>query len=254
MSRRSRPSTLWRSTSPAWPIVGVILLIGGIVTVATANDGAPVASDPPSAVASESPSAPPSASPSAAPTSGTRYDAALDLLATIPIKGRAPKTGYDREEQFGAGWKDPDRNGCDARNDVLARDLVDEVRDGPCTVLSGVLNDPYTGEVIAFVRGPVTSSEVQIDHVVALLNAWETGAQQLTLEQRIAFANDPLNLMAVGGSVNAQKGAGDAATWLPPRRAHWCDYVATQVEVKAKYDLWVTSPERDAMVRVLSAC
>lgn len=179
---------------------------------------------------------------------------ATEMLDALPVKGRAPKTGYDRRERFGHGWKDPDRNGCDARNDTLRRDLTEVVLDGPCKVLSGVLIDPYTGTRIDFVRGDRTSQAVQIDHLVALSDAWQKGAQALTQEQRIAFANDPLNLLAVDGSVNSSKGDGDAATWLPPSRGFRCEYVARQIEVKAVYGLWVTAAERDAMRRVLDAC
>jgi hypothetical protein len=121
-------------------------------------------------------------------------------------------------------------------------------------VTSGVLVSPYTGETINFVRGNTTSTAVQIDHVVALANAWQTGAQQLSQEQRIALANDPINLFAVDGRSNSQKGAGDTATWLPSAKAFRCTYVAHQVSVKAKYGLWVTSAEHDAMSRILSGC
>ena len=121
-------------------------------------------------------------------------------------------------------------------------------------MLSGMLADPYTGTSIDFVRGQGTSQAVQIDHVVALMNAWETGAQQLTAEERLAFANDPLNLLAVDGPSNSRKGAGDAATWLPPAKGFRCEYVARQVTVKHEYGLWVTAPERDAIARVLDGC
>ncbi|MBM7506042.1 HNH endonuclease family protein [Agromyces aurantiacus] len=180
-------------------------------------------------------------------------DATLATLAQLPVKGRAPMTGYERDE-FGHGWIDVDRNGCDTRNDILARDLVDLDRPAGCRVLAGLLDDPYTGRSISFVRGEGTSQLVQIDHVVPLANAWVTGAQRLAEEERVAFANDPRNLLAVDGPTNAQKGAGDAATWLPPDRSFRCEYVARQVEVKASYGLWVTAPEREAMVRVLEGC
>jgi hypothetical protein len=121
-------------------------------------------------------------------------------------------------------------------------------------VLTGVLIDRYSGETINFVRGNVTSMEVQIDHVVALSNAWQTGAFKLTLMQRTALANDPMNLFAVKGRLNSQKGDGDAATWLPPLKSFRCTYVAQQIAVKAKYSLWVTALEKEAMVRILSAC
>ena len=177
-------------------------------------------------------------------------------LASLPVKGRAPKTGYSRAA-FGQTWADVDRNGCDTRNDMLKRDLTEIVykaKTRNCVVLSGTLQDRYSGETINFLRGNVTSMEVQIDHVVALSNAWQTGAFKLSVAQRTALANDPLNLFAVKGRLNSQKSDGDAATWLPPVKSFRCAYVAHQIAVKAKYSLWVTAPEKDAMVRILSSC
>jgi len=178
---------------------------------------------------------------------------AADQLASLPIKPRASRDGYRRDE-FGRAWLDVDRNGCDTRNDMLARDLDDIVVDSRCRVLSGVLKEPFTGNIIFFERGEQTSALVQIDHVVALSNAWQTGAQELSEQQRIEFANDPLNLIAVSGQLNQQKGDSDAASWLPPDRGYWCEYVARQVGVKAHYSLWVTQAEHDQMARVLRSC
>jgi hypothetical protein len=178
----------------------------------------------------------------------------LALLETLDVKGRAPKTGYDRDDKFGTAWVDMDQNGCDTRNDVLARDLIATTKAGDCRVLSGTLADPYTGTSISFERGETTSSLVQIDHVVALSNAWQTGAQQLSAERRYEFANDPLNLLAVDGATNSSKGDGDAATWLPPNASFRCAYVSRQVSVKAAYDLWVTAAEHDAIAKVLATC
>ena len=192
------------------------------------------------------------ATPFAAATEVT----ASSALATLAVKGRAPKTGYTRA-QFGQAWADVDRNGCDTRNDMLKRDLTNiayKVKTRDCVVLTGVLVDRYSGETINFVRGNVTSMEVQIDHVIALSNAWQTGAFKLTLIQRTALANDPMNLFAVKGRLNLQKSDGDAATWLPPLKSFRCAYVAQQIAVKAKYSLWVTAPEKEAMVRILAAC
>ncbi|WP_307433399.1 GmrSD restriction endonuclease domain-containing protein [Pseudarthrobacter defluvii] len=190
--------------------------------------------------------------PNAQPAYATK---AMDLLATLPIKGRAPKTGYDRA-RFGQAWADVDRNGCDTRNDILKRDLtgITYTNSVPCKVQSGTLADPYTGTTISFVRGSGTSSAVQIDHVVALSDAWQKGAQQLTQEQRTAFANDPLNLQATDGPTNIKKGDGDAATWLPPNKSFRCEYIARQISVKATYGLWVTQAEHDAMARILGDC
>ncbi|WP_241037183.1 GmrSD restriction endonuclease domain-containing protein [Blastococcus litoris] len=181
---------------------------------------------------------------------------ALAALAAVEVKGRAPRTGYDRDN-FGSGWVDTDRNGCDTRNDVLARDLEGETfKPGTrnCVVLTGNLADPYSGRAIAFQRGQSTSDDVQIDHVVALSDAWQKGAQALTAGQRTAFANDPLNLLAVDGPLNMQKGDGDAASWLPPNRGYRCAYVARQVAVKVSYGLWMTQAEKNAIATVLSAC
>ena len=181
---------------------------------------------------------------------------ATALLETLAVKGRAPKTGYARD-QFGQAWADVDRNGCDTRNDILKRDLTGiayKAGTRNCVVASGNLLDRYSGETINFVRGNVTSMEVQIDHVVALSNAWQTGAFKLSVDQRKALANDPLNLFAVKGRLNSQKGDGDAATWLPPLKSFRCTYVAQQIAVKAKYSLWVVAPEKAAMVAILAKC
>ncbi|WP_315098774.1 HNH endonuclease family protein [uncultured Cellulomonas sp.] len=172
-------------------------------------------------------------------------------LASLAVRGRAPTTGYARE-RFGQAWADVDRNGCDTRNDVLRRDLMQTVVQD-CVVQRGTLDDPYTGAPIPFARGP-DSAAVQIDHVVALSDAWQKGAQGWTPAAREAFANDPANLLAVDGPANQEKGAGDAATWLPPNRGYRCVYALRQVRVKAAYGLWVTAAERDALDRELGRC
>jgi hypothetical protein len=191
-----------------------------------------------------------------APGESAAPGTALAALSEVEVKGRAPRTGYSRD-QFGDGWVDTDHNGCDTRNDILARDLANETfKPGThdCVVLTGTLADPYSGRTIAFQRGPETSEAVQIDHVVALSDAWQKGAQQWTPDRRAAFANDPLNLLAADGPLNQQKSDGDAATWLPPHRSFRCEYVARQVAVKVAYDLWMTSAEHDAVAGVLSTC
>ena len=183
-------------------------------------------------------------------------DLAIDQLNSLPVKGRAPKTGYTRA-QFGQEWADVDRNGCDTRNDILKRDLTNIVfkaKTRECVVMSGVLIDPYSGDRMEFLRGEKTSGLIQIDHVVALSNAWQTGAFQKTLAERTQFANDSLNLLAVKGSLNNQKGDGDAATWLPPLKSYRCAYVARQIAVKKKYGLWVTPPEKAAIAAILAKC
>jgi hypothetical protein len=195
--------------------------------------------------------------PSAAhPAAGS----AAATLATLPVKGRAPMTGYSRR-LFGPAWSDDAsnvpyaHNGCDTRNDILNRDLTDKTwRTGThdCVVVGGTLHDPYTDRVLSFTKSRATA--VQIDHVVALGDAWQTGAQGWSSAKRLSFANDPLELLAVDGPTNERKGDADAASWLPPNKRFRCEYVARQIAVKVKYSLWVTSAERGAMQRVLAGC
>lgn len=177
-------------------------------------------------------------------------------LASLQVKERASKNGYSRD-QFGPAWDDVDGNKCNTRDDILRRDLTNvrfKAKTHACTVISGTLDDPYTGKTIDFKRGKKTSSAVQIDHVVALSNAWQTGAQDLTAEQRRQLANDPENLLAADGPANQQKSDADAADWLPSNTVYRCTYVARQVHVKAKYKLWVTPDEKKVMERVLNSC
>ena len=243
-----------RRTAP-WPVAALVLLIalasaGGYAALSggTADDGGA----PPTA----SSGAPAASSPAGARSAMGLLDApaARAALAALPVKGRAPATGYDRVAKFGEAWLDVDRNGCDTRDDILTRDLSDVTLRSDCRVLSGTLADPYTGTTIAFARGQQTSAQVQIDHVVALLDAWETGAQALSQEARVQLANDPLELLAVDGPTNQAKGARDAATWLPPAVGFRCEYAARQVSVKAKYGLWVKPAEKSALERILAGC
>lgn len=214
--------------------------VAAIVPAAPSNSPAP-ASPSPTATASAD------AVPSATPASGTAEAAALALA----VKGRSAKTGYDRDE-FGNAWVDVDRNGCDTRNDMLIARLENRDMSGTCKVMSGDLADPFTGTWIHFERGG--ASEVDIDHLVALSDAWQKGAAQWEFAKRVAFANDPLNLEPVDASANRQKGDGDAATWLPAYKPFRCEYVARQVAVKTKYDVWVTQAEQDTILGVLAGC
>ena len=177
---------------------------------------------------------------------------ALTALNQLEVKGRAAKTGYSRA-QF-PHWSDPDRNGCDARNDTLKRDLTNityKVGTRDCKVVGGQLLDPFSGKSITFSS---TKSNIDIDHLVALSNAWQTGAAYFDKAKRTQIANDPLNLLAVDAKLNRQKGDSDAATWLPPAKSFRCEYVAAQIAVKVKYSLWLTAPEKSAMSKVLESC
>jgi hypothetical protein len=179
---------------------------------------------------------------------------AVSVLNKLEVKGRAPKTGYSRAQFL--HWSDPDRNGCDARNDTLKRDLKNagfKSDTNECKVISGELIDPFSGKILSF-NLTTSASNIDIDHVVSLSNAWQTGAAYFSKEIRSNLANDPLNLLAVDAKLNRQKGDGDAATWLPPLKSYRCEYVSRQVAVKFKYSLWVTAPEKSAMMNILQKC
>lgn len=217
----------------------------------TPNPTQPKPTQPPAAPIAQAP--PPSPKPPAPnpPAPQPRGDIAA-LLASLPIQGEDTRAKYARNE-FGKGWTS-DSRGCRTRHVILERDLTNIHYEHKCKVSSGTLADPYTGKTINFVAGPDTSDDVQIDHVVALRDAWGTGAQNLDKERRIHFANDPLNLLAVDGPTNNQKGHKNAAAWLPPNQAFRCHYVARQIAVKARYRLWASQPEHDALARELAAC
>jgi hypothetical protein len=235
----------------------VFALIYGAIT-GSDDDPTPVASPTPTATATptETPTATPTDLPEPVPEETVkpkRKGEALKALAELPIKGRAPKTGYSREmfaEDWGYSY------GCDTRNRILRRDLIQISyrSDSGCIIETGILEDPYTAQTISFQRGVRTSLDVQIDHVVSLSDAWQKGAQQLSGLQRYLFYNDPLNLLAVWGPANSQKSDSDAASWLPSNKSFRCSFVARQIAVKAKYQLWVTQAEHDAMERVLASC
>lgn len=177
---------------------------------------------------------------------------ASEMLAKLEVKGRAPKTGYKRTE-FYNGW--PDIDGCNLRQRILKRDFGETaVTDEKCNVVAGKFYEPYTGEVMEFHTRKEISKGVQIDHVVALSDAWQKGAQYKTSEVRYQIATDPLNLIAVQAAANQQKSDGDAATWLPHNKSFRCQYVARQISVKFKYSLWVTEAEKEAMSQILETC
>jgi hypothetical protein len=202
----------------------------------------------------------PGAGVTTSPSAGTiAFDQARADLDRLPVRGWDRRGDYVRH-RFGKSWSDEvnvefGHNGCNTRDDVLRRDLSNlVVRPGTCFAQSGTLRDPYRGEVIDFVRGPITSEAVQIDHVVSLSDAWYKGARDWDDQRRRDFANDPRNLLAVAGNANFDKAFRDAAGWLPPNEAFRCEFVARQVEVKSVYGLWVSARERDALRDVLRGC
>jgi hypothetical protein len=189
------------------------------------------------------PSSPPSSSPAGSgATSGTQQP-------TAPPR-------YDRD-RFGTPWKDVDRNGCDQRNDVLARDLTGTtVKPGTrnCVVLTGTLRDPYTGATIPFTRGLLTSGAVQIDHRVALSWVWVHGADSWTDARREEFANDLSNLVATSGVINQRKSDLGPSQWLPPDHAAWCGYAHSWRVTLAAYSLQIGSSDDSALSRVEAGC
>lgn len=176
---------------------------------------------------------------------------ATDVLEKLEVKGRAPKTGYTREE-FYNGW--PTVDGCSLRQRIIKREFGDTAILDGCTVVAGEYDEPYTGEHKVFKEKSEIASGIQIDHVVALSDAWQKGAQYLSKDVRYNIATDPLNLLAVDGKANQKKSDGDAATWLPANKKFRCQYVARQVSVKYKYSLWVTEAEKSAIMSILANC
>ena len=199
----------------------------------------------------------PEAGPS--PTATPSYDTARHQMESLPVRGWDRVQDFNRV-RFGEPWSDDvnvefGHNGCNTRDDVLRRDLAQlVVRPGTCFAQSGTLPDPYSGQTIAFVRGPNTSDAVQIDHVVSLSDAWYKGARLWDDQRRRDFANDPRNLLAVGGKANFDKAFRDAASWLPSNAAFHCAFVARVVDVKTAYGLAVTANEKRAITDALAGC
>ena len=195
------------------------------------------------------------------------WRAGLDATNTIKT-AKARPGGYDRERYFG-GWAS---NGCGSattRDTILARDLKGAVKNSKCQVTSGTLSDPYTGRAIQFRRGRNTSSAVQIDHVVALLDAWESGARDWDQAKRVEYANSQDVLLASDGPANMAKGSGLDVNgtslyrsqnsgapdiWMPDNQAYRCDYMAKRATIKSKWGLTMTPREKQQTVSVLSQC
>lgn len=165
-----------------------------------------------------------------------------------------------RRDSFGERWADVDGNGCDQRQDVLLRDLVD-VRVDRCTVLSGTLDpDPYTGQRIQFWHDRVApagdpgSVGVQIDHLVSLAAAHRGGAWAWTPAQRELFANDLEQLRAVNGPTNQSKSDKGPGRWLPENPSSRCSYSADYVSIASRWKIAVDSEDKTALVTELTIC
>ncbi|GAA2025307.1 HNH endonuclease family protein [Catenulispora yoronensis] len=186
-------------------------------------------------------------------TSAGDQSQARDLITKLTTAATGPKTGYTREK-FGDAWTDNATgvpfadNGCDTRDDVLARDGLDlaYASGSKCVLASMTLYNPYKSETIQWTKAKATT--VQIDHVIPLSYAWQMGAARWSDDQRVQLANDPLNLLAVDGSDNASKGDSGPAEWLPPNTGIHCSYAVRFAEVALKYKLDVAKEDKAKML------
>ena len=187
----------------------------------------------------------------------------VDVLAgvvEIPVRVRA----HDyRRAAFGESWTDDTsapggRNGCDTRNDILDRDLIEKtyvsIKRCPTAVATGVLHDPYSNAIVDFTRGNQVGASVQIDHLVPLALAWDLGASAWPEDLRVRFANDPANLIAVAGAVNQDKGDAEPGDWMPPNRAFWCQYSVQFTEVLRGYALPIDQPSAVVLREAAATC
>ena len=186
-----------------------------------------------------------------------------DVLAGIVVvPARIHRYDY-RRAAFGDAWTDDNdapggHNGCDTRDDILNRDLVDKTyvsnKRCPDAVATGTLHDPYTNATIDFQRGARVGASVQIDHIVPLALAWDMGAYDWPFPERVRFANDPANLLAVGGQANEDKGDSQPALWMPPNRAFRCQYGMQYIAVLRGYALPVDLASADVLRQAAATC
>ncbi|MGV1010107.1 MAG: HNH endonuclease family protein [Dermatophilaceae bacterium] len=193
-------------------------------------------------------------------------DSARTLATLEVIAVRPSLPGYDRscaagrQCVFGPAWSDDvtveyGHNGCSTRDDILRvqlRNVVTKTGTNGCVVISGDLDDPYTGTHTHYAK----SGEVQVavDHVVALAASWDLGAHQWSLAQRRNFANDPRNLLVTTASANTAKGELTPAQWRPATPAGRCLYAQRYIEVSDAYALPVTTADRAALLQNLGDC
>lgn len=186
-----------------------------------------------------------------------------DVLAGIAVlPQRAHRYDYHRSA-YGDAWDDDNdapggHNGCDTRDDILDRDLVDKtyvsIKRCPNAVATGTLHDPYTNTTIAFQRGAKVGEAVQIDHIVPLAYAWDMGAYGWPAAERLRFANDPANLLAVQGQANQDKGDSQPAQWMPPNKAFDCQYAVQFIAVLRGYQLPVDEPSVGVLRQAAATC
>jgi hypothetical protein len=177
-------------------------------------------------------------------------DRARRDLERLRIRAEGSGSGYERD-RFGTRWKDTDRNGCDQRNDVLARDLREVRKRGGCVVIAGTLDDPYSGKRVTFAKSD--ADEVQIDHVYPLALAWRMGASGWDEQRRERFANDHDNLLAVWGVPNRQKSDKGPGEWKP-QKSYQCAYAGKYVAIAKEYALPIAQGDRTALRDFLGRC
>lgn len=152
-------------------------------------------------------------------------------------------------------WIDADGDCQDTRAEVLIRDDDDgqvEFRGaGECVVARGTWVDPYTGQTFQ------DAKKLDVDHVVPLKNAHESGAWAWSRERRREYANhlrDPAHLLAVSASENRKKGAKGPDEYLPPNAAFHCDYIRIWIRIKETWELEMTEAESEAVQHVRASC
>lgn len=246
------------STSIRTPVLAATGLALTLLTGCTGMPGPLGAPEPATATAThpaEQATTVAAARPASRPVTGPAAHEVAEaraMLAALPVGGRGPHTGYLRTKVFGSAWADVDGNGCNTRDDVLARDLTAVAKRNRCVVVAGQLREPYTGAQVTFRKADAIA--VQIDHVVPLSLAWQLGAAQWPQGERVAFANDPANLLAVDGPANEQKSDSGPDAWLPPNKAYRCTYVIRFTRVATLYALRITGSMRAAISAQLDQC
>ena len=228
-----------------------LVVIAGIASPENATQETPSSSRTQTAEPTESAQ---SAEPTPAPAQPAATTAPQDgelaaLLTQLVIEDELP-SGYDRD--LFRHWVDADRDGCDARREVLILEAVVAPTVGEGCSLSG-------GSWYSAFDGVTTNdpSLFDIDHMVPLKEAWDSGAHAWDSDRRRAFANDldlPQALLAVSRSSNRSKGADDPAEWLPPLVSYHCQYIEDWMVVKIKWELSVDAREFSALRSIASGC
>jgi len=229
------------------PLVLVAMIVVAVLGLVACAPSVPATAARPAPTATSSAPPRPGSTPTAA------QGALVAMIDALPVSSSTPPAKYVRAD-FGAAWADTDRNGCDTRNDVLARDLLDAQTKPDtrgCVVTSGVLHDPYTGTTLTWTKA---GGGIDIDHVVPLEQAWAAGAWTWTTERREQFANDLPELQATVSSTNRAKGDSPIQTWTPPDPTYLCTYTTRWVQTKTTWQLTVTQDEKTRLLHLATNC